>query len=102
VKPNANMERVLDGKRYRVATAALLASDAYWDGHNFERRGRNTYLYRTPRGGYFVVRLTQWQGEQDHLAPVMEEEARALYETTLTEHDVTYEEAFPDVAVEDA
>jgi len=102
MKPSVNLERVVDGKRYRVATATLLAHDAYWDGHNFERSGRNTYLYRTPRGGYFAAHLTMWQGEQDRLEPLTEDEARELYEGALTEHEVTYEAAFPGVAVEDA
>ena len=35
-----SMQRVVDGIRYRVAAATLLADDQYWDGHNYERRGR--------------------------------------------------------------
>jgi hypothetical protein len=94
--------RIVDRKRFDVATATFLASDAYWDGHNFERRGRNRFLYRTPGGAYFLVTLTQWQGEQDTLEPVTLEQAVELYEGPLTEHPVSYEEAFPSVTVEDA
>ena len=99
---NDDFSRVVDRRRYSVKTATLLASDAYWDGHNWERRGRNTFLYRTPKGAYFVVSLTQWQGERDSLAPVIEDDAIALYEGPLCEHELDYEEAFPSVTVEAA
>ena len=44
------MEQIINGLRYDTETAALVASDRWWDGHNFERNGRNTYLYRTKAG----------------------------------------------------
>jgi len=94
--------RVVNRRRYSVASSTLLASDAYWDGHNWERRGRNTFLYKTAKGAYFVVSLTQWQGEQDTLEPVSEGDAIDLYEGALCEHEVGYEDAFPNVTVEDA
>jgi len=102
MKPPENFTRIIDRKRYSTATATLIASDVYWDGHNMERHGRNTFLYQTPRGAYFTVTLTQWQGEQDNLAPVDIDEAIRLYEGALTEHAVDYGEAFPEVEVEDA
>lgn len=67
-----------------------------------ERSGRNRFLYRTPKGAYFVVTLTQWQGEADTLEPISQQEAIELYENSLTEHAVEYGEAFPEVTVEDA
>ena len=79
MKPPANFVRIVDRKRYDVQTATLIAHDAYWDGHNFERHGRNTFLYRTPKGAFFVVTLTRWQGERDTLEPVSEDEAIHLY-----------------------
>ena len=94
--------KVVNRRRYSVKTATLVASDAYWDGHNWERRGRNAFLYRTPRGAFFVVSLTQWQGERDSLEPVTEDAAIELYEGALCEHELDYEEAFPSVTVEDA
>ena len=96
------MTRIVNRKRYDTDTATLIASDDYWDGHNFERHGRNRWLYRTRIGAYFVVTRTQWQGEMDSLEPVSVEEAVRLYEGPLSEHAVPYEEAFPDVAVTDA
>ena len=94
--------RIIGRRRYNVSTATLLAADDYWDGHNFERSGRNTFLYRTPRGAYFVITLTKWQGERSSLDPVTEGEAVDLFEGALTEHTVRYAEAFPGVKVEDA
>lgn len=97
-----SMQRIVGGIRYRVATATLLADDQYWDGHNYERRGRNRFLYRTSKGRYFVVTLTLWQGEQDALEPIDEAEARRLYEEDLSEHHVSWEDAFPLATVEEA
>lgn len=97
-----NMTRIIASKRYSTATAQLLASDCFWDGHNFERNGRNTYLYRTPNGAYFTVTVTMWQGERDALTPIDPEEAIALYEGRLSEHEVSYSKAFPNVTVTDA
>jgi hypothetical protein len=99
-----NMTRIVDGKRYSTQTATLLASDAYWDGSNHERHGRNCYLYRTPRGRYFCLHLTMWQGEQDRIEPVTAIEARELYEGMAAHDmaDVSFEDAFPNVAIEDA
>ena len=94
--------RVVDRTRYDVSKSQLLASDCYWDGSNFERHGRNTWLYRTANGRYFTVTKTQWQGERDSLTPVTLEEAIELYEYQLPEHEVEYEDAFPDVEILEA
>ncbi len=102
MRPPTKFERIIGGLRYSVATATLLAHDAYWDGSNMERHGRNVYLYRTPRGRYFTVTLTQWQGERDELTPISEEDARLLYEGPLTEHEVGYSNAFPDANIQEA
>lgn len=100
--PSDDMEEIIGRKKYSVKTATLIASDEYWDGHNFEHGGRNQFLYRTPNGAYFTVHLTQWQGERHSLTPVTQAEAIELYENSLPEHEVEYDEAFPDVKVEDA
>ena len=102
MKPPENFSRIIDRRRYDVATATLIASDCFWDGHNFERHGRNTFLYCTPNGAYFTVTLSQWQGEQDTLTPVSQDAAIDLYEHTLSEHEADYADAFSDVNVEDA
>lgn len=102
MRPPNDFTKIIDRKRYSTKTATLIAHDAYWDGHNFERHGCNTWLYKTPKGAFFTVTLTQWQGEQDTLEPIDEDQAIDLYEKTLTEHEVTYKGAFPDVQVVDA
>ena len=96
-----SMSKVIDGKRYSTETATLLASDEYWDGRNYERSGRNTFLLRTPHGRYFTSTISQWQGECDELVPIDEIEAIKLYED-LEKHACEYEAAFPDQKVEEA
>jgi hypothetical protein len=94
--------KIINRKRYSVRAAQLIASDAYWDGYNFERSGRNTFLYRTEKGNYFTVTLTQLGGEMDQLAPITQDLAIELFEGPLSKHEVGYHEAFPDVTVTDA
>ena len=91
--PDKEMSKVISGKKYSVKTATLLASDEYWDGHDFERSGTNTFLYRAPRGAFFQVRLTQWQGHADAITPLTIKEAKELYDN-LREHEVYWETAF--------
>lgn len=102
MRPPKDMTRIIDRRRYSTATATLLAGDDFWDGNNWERHGRNMFLYRTPSGRYFTVTLTQWQGERDALTPVTQDEAIGLYEGELPEQRVEYDEAFPNVEVLDA
>jgi hypothetical protein len=102
MKPPENFVKIIGQKKYSTRSATLLAGDDFWDGHNFERHGRNTFLYRTTSGAYFTVNLTQWQGERDTLVPVTLDEAIDLFEGTLTEHRVPYREAFPGVEIKDA
>mgnify|MGYP001771086728 CR=1 FL=1 len=87
------MDVVINRKRYQTETSVLLAHDAYWDGQNFERNGRNTFLLRTVRGNYFVQYQTLWQGERDTIQPISREEAIEMYEG-LPEKEVPFEEAF--------
>lgn len=101
MKPDIDMEAVIDGKRYRVSTAELLASDAFWDGRNWERKGRNTFLYRTQNGRYFKLLMTTWPGERGHLEALEPDVAKQLWET-LPEQTMTIEEAFPGTEIEDA
>jgi hypothetical protein len=99
--PPKDLSEIVRGKRYSVKTAVLLAGDDFFDGGNFERRGRNTFLYRTPKGNYFSVSLTQWQGERTTLQPLSQDEALTLYES-LSEKRIEAEEAFPGVKIEEA
>jgi hypothetical protein len=95
------MQRIIGGKRYNTDTATCIADDYYWDGHNFERHGRNCYLYRTPNGAYFFHTTSLWQGEAANITPCSEDEAREYYENSR-EQNVPFERAFPSVVVVDA
>ncbi len=99
--PPEKLSQVIDGKKYSVEKATLLAGNDYWDGHNFERSGTNCFLYRTPKGAYFTVNMSQWEGSNTHIEPLTIEEAKELFEQ-LREKGVEYEEAFPGVEVPDA
>lgn len=101
--------RIVHGFRYSVETATLLAHDSFWDGHNFERNGTNSFLYRAKNGAYFLVELTQWQGSSDSLTPISIDQAIAMYTGIendptcyLCIHEVEYEIAFPDATILDA
>lgn len=87
------MKKVIGGKLYNTETAMEVASDRYWDGRNWERQGRNTYLFKTHKGNFFRYDTTCWQGERDSIEPLAEIEAMALYEE-LPEHSMEYEETF--------
>jgi hypothetical protein len=95
------MSEIIGGKRYSTETATLIAGDDFWDGHNFERRGTQTFLYRTQRGAYFVQHLTQREGQRDSLEPISSEAAQRLWEQ-LSERRVEFSEAFPGVKIEEA
>ncbi len=93
---------VIGQVRYDTTKAVLIAGDDYWDGNNYERHGRNTFLFRTAKGRYFAQYRTQWQGEIDgRLQPLDLDEAISLYEN-LPEKRVPFEDAFPGVKVEEA
>jgi hypothetical protein len=87
------MQQIINGMRYDTETAELIASDRYWDGANYERRGRNVYLYRTRKGRYFAFRTTLWQGEHDRIEPLTPADARRLYESLPVKH-LPYEALF--------
>jgi hypothetical protein len=87
------MKAIIDGKRYDTDKAELVASDRYWDGSNWERSGRNTMLYKTAKGAFFLHRTTQWQGERESIEALTGEEAREYYER-LPELELDYAEAF--------
>lgn len=87
------MKQIINGKAYDTDKAELVDSDRYWDGSNWERSGRNMFLYKTAKGAFFVHRTTLWQGERESIEPVSEEEAKGWYEM-LQEYELDYAEAF--------
>lgn len=87
------MKQIIDYKLYDTNKAVLVASDRFWDGSNWERHGRNTYLYKGKNGSFFAHHTTQWQGERDHIEALTIEQAKDLYES-LPECDLDFESAF--------
>lgn len=87
------MRQIVDGRLYDTEKAQLVAHDRYWDGRNWDRHGRNTYLFKTAKGRFFLHHTTRWQGERDRIEPITKEYAKAMYEE-LPEHELEYEEAF--------
>jgi hypothetical protein len=96
-----NMTWVVTGKRYRTDKATLIAHDAYWNGHSWEQGGRNTFLFRTPKGNFFAQYQTLLPGETDKIAPLEINEAISLYHS-LHKKEAPFVVAFPAVKVEDA
>ena len=87
------MQQVILGKRYDTEKADVVASDSYWDGSNWDRHGRNVFLYRTKKGNFFLHNTTRWQGERDTIELLSQEEAKLYYEK-LPEQEMAYADAF--------
>lgn len=102
MKPPENFTSIVDHVEYSTKTATLIAHDAYLPGGSSERSGKNTFLYRTPHGAYFVVDVTIWPNEKDALTPVNSAEAIRLYRESLTEHIVDFKQAFPGEPIQNA
>jgi hypothetical protein len=121
-----SMDVVVEGKRYRTATATLLATGPGWDqrlgdeprrllevrvgsvhlsavvgGRGWERLGWQAFLFRTTKGNHFVQFQSTWPGERDQLLPLSPDEAMQLY-GELREKKVSFEEAFPGLEIEEA
>jgi len=101
MKPLEDFTAIVNRKRYSTRTATLLAGNDYWDGHNFERHGRNSFLFRTARGAYFALYQTRWQEEHTGIRPLTTDEAADLWER-LPERRVDFEDAFLGMTLEDA
>jgi hypothetical protein len=95
------MKAIINRTVYDTEKATEIANDHYWDGHNFERGGRNTHLFKTAKGNYFAHHVTLWQGEHDSIEPLTLDEAADMYEQ-LHVHVVAFEQAFPDIPLEEA
>lgn len=93
LKQKQIIEAIINKKRYNTVTATEVASNKYWDGHNWDRQGRSTTLFKTKKGNFFTYNETRWQGEQNSIRPLSKEEAMDIYEE-LPEQEMTYEEAF--------
>jgi hypothetical protein len=90
-----NWIQVIGRTCYKTTGSVEIANDAW------ERQGRNQFLFRMKNRKYFLVTQTRRLGEQSALTPLTQDEAIKAWEE-LSEHNVTFEEAFPGVTVEDA
>lgn len=89
--------QIIDGKTYNTKTSTLLAHNRYWDGRNWDRHGRNLFLYRHPDGEYFMFAMTMWSDERDHIEIISRGEALWFYDY-LPEREVSREVAFPELS----
>jgi hypothetical protein len=74
------MKQIINKLIYDTEEAECVASNHFWDGHNFERNGRNMYLYKTKKGNFFLYHTTLWQGEQDFIEPIDKADAERMFE----------------------
>jgi hypothetical protein len=96
-----NMIWVGAGKRYCTDKATLIAHDEYWNGYNCEQGGRNTFLFKTPKGSFFAQYQTLLPVETGKIVPLEINEAVSLYHS-LYKKEVPFVVAFPFIKVEDA
>jgi hypothetical protein len=96
-----SMVWVVAGKRYCTDEATLIAHDEYWNGYNCEQGGRNTFLFRTPKGNFFAQYQTLLPGEINRITPLDTTEAIALYQS-LRVKEVPFGVVFPNFKVENA
>ena len=101
MKPHP-LSQILDRKRYDTETATLLSGNDWWDGHNWERSGRNTFLYRSPRGAYFAAHLSCIEGEADRIEPLTEGDAITMFEAHAVygKNRMSFDKAFPGIEID--
>ena len=87
------MKQIINRKLYNTATAILIADNEFQDGTNRLNTGTAQFLYKTPRGNYFLYKETIWQGCRDSIEALTKEEAKNQFEK-LFNHEVGWEEAF--------
>jgi hypothetical protein len=88
------MRRVIDGKLYDTEKATLLADNEFSDGTNPISHGRATYLYKTKKGNFFALHVTQWQGEHDTIEACPVERAKQIFQQLDDSQSPDYEEVF--------
>ncbi len=89
------ISQIIDGKSYSTYNARLLASNEFWDGRNWKPRVKGKYLYKTPKGNYFVLHTTQTLEEDDFIEPITPDEAKQVFER-LPNHEAIYDAVFDD------
>ena len=87
------MQAWIDGWFYDTDTATLIAHNSYWDGSSWFRSGRNSYLYKSPEGNFFLYHTTMWEGERDYIQPVDLQLAKYCYQV-LPIKEMDYKTSF--------
>ncbi|QDP51301.1 MAG: hypothetical protein Unbinned7913contig1002_56 [Prokaryotic dsDNA virus sp.] len=87
--------------RYDTEKSKLVAHDAFFDGHNWERNGRNRFLFKTVNGRFFVQVRHGDKEREDELIPLSLDGALTEWEG-LPEKECGFWEAFPGTEVKDA
>lgn len=94
------MKQIINGMVYDTEAAQLIADNKYWDGSNWDRRGRSNSLFKTKKGNFFILFETRWQGERDAITPMTQLQAEGWFEK-LPEVKVEFPAAFghePEIA----
>lgn len=92
----SKMKEIVNRKLYDTDTADIVADDKYWDGHNWDRQGRNMTLYKTKKGAFFTHHETRWATELDSIIVVDLEEAKNMWER-LPNCPMSWETAFEEL-----
>ena len=95
------MKKIINKKVYDTETAKEIATNDYSDVSNRLNNGRSNTLYQTKKGNYFLLTETCWQGEHDNIEPLSKNEAVEEWEH-FHNQCTEFEEAFPDVKIEEA
>lgn len=74
------MKQIINGMVYDTEMAQLIADNKYWDGSNWDRRGRSNSLFKTKKGNFFILFETRWQGERDAITPMTQLQAEGWFE----------------------
>ena len=98
------VSQIINRKRYDTETATLLSGDDWFDGHNWERSGRNTFLYKTQKGAYFAAHQTGGRADIDQIEALTEGEAIEMFEKHAAhgKNRVEFGVAFPGIEITDA
>ena len=88
------MRKIITGRVYDTKTGKQIASNYYWDGRNYDRDGRNCYLYASPHGAFFAHYTSRWDGEHDRIEPLTKEDAQELYDQLYEQDEAAYTKYF--------
>ncbi len=100
MKPSP-MIRVYDKLIWDTTKAEIVASNAYFDGKNYEREGTNTFLMRTQNGRFFLQFNNANDGNKSYLKPLSDDEAMTLFHE-LEVKEKKFNELWEGVTLKDA